>query len=257
MTIDLISLDEPANLRTAESAAGRHASYLLFMLLISMFALGVLAAEALVDNPETARILNYADTLLCGLFFIDFLVCFTKANNKGRYMLTWGWLDLLSSIPTIGVMRWGRAARLVRILRILRAIRSARILMRFILESRAQSAALAAALATIVALAMASVAILELEREAGDKANIHTAEDAMWWSAVTITTVGYGDHYPVTTGGRLVAAGLMAVGVALIGTWAGIAASWFLAAGEEQQDDDLVALRREIGEVKRLLEERD
>lgn len=237
----------------AHASEQQHTPYLLFILLVSVFALAILAAEVFVDErSETGRILHYADTLLCVLFFGDFLVCFKRARNKVRYMLTWGWLDLLSSIPAIDVVRWGRAGRLVRVLRVLRGIRSARILMRFILERRAQSAALAATLVSIVVIALASIVVLELEASAGDAANIRTAQDAMWWSMVTMTTVGYGDHYPVTVEGRMVAALLMAIGVGLIGTWSGIAASWFLMPGETRRDEDLILLRDEV----RLLRER-
>ena len=241
----------------ATDAAQREAHYLLFILLISLFALAVFAADVFVaDESETGRVLRYVDAVLCVMFFGDFLFCFAKAPSKTKYMLSWGWLDLLSSIPAIDVLRWGRAARVLRVLRVLRGVRSARILMRFILEKRAQSAALAATLATILIVALGSIAILELEHSAGKSANIHTAEDALWWSCETISTVGYGDHYPVTAAGRAVAVCLMATGVAIIGTWAGIATSWFMASSEEKQDDDLAALRREIQELKSILERR-
>jgi voltage-gated potassium channel len=236
----------------------RSAHYLLFILLISIFALVILAADAFfVSNAETRRVLRYADIVLCVVFFIDFLYCFAKAKSKRHYMLTWGWLDLISSIPAIDALRWGRAGRVVRVLRVLRGVRSARILMRFILEKRAQSAALAATLASILVIALASIAVLEFERGGGEAANIHSAEDALWWSIVTLTTVGYGDYYPVTAGGRVVAIGLMATGVALIGTWAGIAASWFLETTEDKQEDDIAALRREVGALTRMLEKRE
>lgn len=258
MATEMNLAESPLEEHVAEAAARRQAPYLLFILLVSVLAIVVLAADTFVDaNSETARILHYADTLLCVLFFGDFVVCFTRAKHKGKYMLTWGWLDLISSIPAIDVLRWGRGSRLVRVLRVLRGVRSARILMRFILEKRTQSAGLAAALASIVVIALSSIAVLHLERDAGEAANIRTAEDALWWSMVTITTVGYGDRYPVTAEGRLVAAGLMAVGVGLIGTWAGIAASWFLAPGEERQEDDIQSLRREIQELRRIVEGRE
>ena len=166
-------------------------------------------------------------------------------ENKAKYLFTWGWLDLISSVPAIDVC-WGRAARLARVLRVLRGVRSARVLVKFILEKRAQSAGLAASLASVVVIAISSIAILQLESSAGAGANIRSAEDALWWSIVTITTVGYGDHYPVTFEGRCVAIGLMAIGVALIGTWAGIATSWFLTASEQRQTDYSVELREEL-----------
>jgi voltage-gated potassium channel len=240
-----------------EAAARRQTAYLLFVLLISIIALAVLAVDGFIDDhSEVGRVLYYADLVLCALFFVDFLHCFAKAENKGRYMLTWGWLDLVSSIPAVGPLRWGRAARLVRVLRVLRGIRSARILMRLILERRRQSAALAALLATILVVGVSSILILKLEHAAGPEANLHTAEDALWWSVVTMTTVGYGDHYPVTAGGRVVATVVIFAGVGLIGIWAGIATSWFLETSEEQQDDTIEELRREVRALREAIERR-
>ena len=249
--------DGSIDAHSAEAIARHHAPYLLFILLVSVLAIVVLAADMFVDaDSDTGRILHYADTLLCLLFFGDFLICFAHAKNKVSYTVTWGWLDLISSIPAVAALRWGRAARLARVLRVLRGVRSARILMRFILERRAQSAALAAALASIVVVAVSSITILHLERTAGDAANIRTAEDALWWSVVTLTTVGYGDRYPVTTEGRFIAIGLMIVGVGVIGTWAGIAAAWFMAAAQDEQHDNIQILHREIQELRQTLEQR-
>ena len=76
-----------------------------------------------------------------------------------------------------------------------------------------------------------SVAILQVEDD--PNSNIKTAEDALWWAYVTITTVGYGDKYPVTTEGRIIAAFLMTMGVGLFGTFTGYVASWFV---EERED---------------------
>lgn len=247
--------DDPNVMSTMEDGARKHAPYLLFILLISILAIVILAADMFVaPESDTRRILHYADTLLCVLLFGDFLVCFINAKHKPKYMLTWGWLDLASSIPAVGFLRWGRAARLARVLRVLRGVRSARILMRFILEKRAQSVGLAAALTSIVVIAVSSIAILHLESAAGAEANIRTADDALWWSLVTITTVGYGDRFPVTMEGRCVAIALMVVGVGLIGTWSGIAASWFMAAADERREEKYDSLRNEIFELRQLIE---
>lgn len=69
-------------------------------------------------------------------------------------------------------------------------------------------------------------AILQLEND--PNSNIKTAEDALWWSNVTITTVGYGDKFPVTTSGRILGAALMTVGVGIFGTLTALMASWFV-----------------------------
>ncbi len=65
-------------------------------------------------------------------------------------------------------------------------------------------------------LFVASLAVLEAERP-NPQANITTFGDALWWAVTTVTTGGYGDHYPITTTGRLVAVGLMLAGITLLG----------------------------------------
>jgi len=257
MTTSASSIQGNSRALSDDASSRQQAAYLLFVLVISVIALGVLAADGFIDaDSEVGRVLHYADLLLCALFFADFLHCFAKAENKKRYMLTWGWLDLISSIPAVGPLRWGRAVRLVRVLRVLRGIRSVRIFVRLILERRRQSAGLAALLATILVVGVSSILILKLEDAAGAEANLHTAEDAIWWSVVTMTTVGYGDHYPVTAGGRVVAALVIFAGVGLIGIWAGIATSWFLEASEEEQDDTIEELRDEIRALREAIEKR-
>jgi voltage-gated potassium channel len=77
-----------------------------------------------------------------------------------------------------------------------------------------------------------AIGILGVEKDAPGS-NIRTAEDALWWSYVTITTVGYGDRYPVTSEGRLIAAALMTVGVGLFGMFTAYVASWFVVKRDE------------------------
>jgi Ion transport protein len=105
------------------------APYLVFILGLSILALGLLGGEAILKPDEDTRaIIDYADFAICMLFFLDFVITFSRAENRVRYLLTWGWLDLISSIPMIDPLRWGRAARIVRILRILRGVRATRVL---------------------------------------------------------------------------------------------------------------------------------
>jgi voltage-gated potassium channel len=120
------------------------------------------------------------------------------------------------------------------------------------LNRRAESAALAATLVTILVVMVAGVAVLHFE-DAPDS-NIKTAEDAVWWSVVTLTTVGYGDRFPVTSEGRLVGALLMIMGVGLVGTLSGLAASWFLSPLASRNRSEIEFLRAEIADLRRLLE---
>ena len=91
----------------------------------------------------------------------------------------------------------------------------------------------------------AALAVLDVERSSPD-ANIIDFGDAMWWAVTTMTTVGYGDRYPVTAVGRLVAFGLMIGGIALLGTVTATLASWLVetAAAEKKQAEDLQVMVR-------------
>ncbi len=101
--------------------------------------------------------LQVADTVACALFFGDFLNSFWRAPNRWRYMYTWGWLDLLSSIPVFDVARWGRAARIARLLRLLRGVKATMLITQVLLGRRRESATLAAGLVLMLLLVSASV----------------------------------------------------------------------------------------------------
>jgi voltage-gated potassium channel len=227
----------------------RPSIYQLFMLGLCIYVLGVLAVQAVTPMEDgTKAILEYADLGICAIFFADFVGNLIFARDRLAY-LKWGWIDLLSSIPMIEPLRVGRIARIARILRVLRGVRSARILASFILARRAQGAFAAVSLIALLLIVFASIAILHVETS--ENSNIRSPEDALWWSIATITTVGYGDKYPVTSEGRAIAAMVMIAGVAIIGTFSGFVASWFLSPGEE--DASLAAIRGEIRELRQLL----
>lgn len=233
----------------------RDGPYQLFMLVLCCLVLVQLMVEAFVDMPpEVHDILLRVDVFICTIFFFDFCLQFRMAKSKWRYMVTWGWIDLLSSIPLISGALWGRAARAIRLFKLLRGVRSARDLIRFLAKHRrAESALLTLVLISVVVVALSSVLIFEIEGNRGG--TIDTAADALWWTIVTISTVGYGDTYPITPAGRLVAVGLMGVGIGLFGTFTALVASWFVAPIEAEQEREMEAIRKEVTEVRRLLAE--
>ena len=223
------------------------------MLGLSFYVIATLGAQAVSDlDPDTIEILDISDTVICAVFFLDFLRSLIRADNRLQYFVRWGWIDLISSIPTIDWFRWARAARIFRILRVLRGFRGARLLSSFVLERRAASALWAAVLIAILVTIFGSIAVLTFERPASG--NIKTAADALWWSFVTVTTVGYGDHFPLTPSGRIVAAAMMVTGIGLFGTFTAYVASAFLSPGEAEQDQELAALREEIRELRHVIE---
>lgn len=229
--------------------------YLVFSLLLSSLSLAILSATALLSlDRDTQKILDYTDNVLCAFFFSDFIIMFIRAEKKGRYFFTWGWLDLLSSIPTIEILRLGRLARVMRIFRVLRSIRSARVFTTLILQKRAENGLLAVALISMLLVVVSSIAVLQFER--GADGNIQTAEDALWWSMTTITTVGYGDRYPVTSEGKAIAVALMLGGISLFGTFLGFVAAWFVAPSNASRENEIAALQTQIAKLKKLLTEK-
>lgn len=104
---------------------------------------------------------------------------------------------------------------------------------------------------------LCSVAVLSFENV--PNGNIRTAEDALWWAMCTVTTVGYGDFYPVTQEGRAVAAMLMTVGVGLLGTMSGLMVSWLLQPSRAKTQGELLTLHKNVDDLTDLakrLEER-
>lgn len=196
------------------------------ILVLSVYILLALLVEIFFKlSPELSRLLLIIDNFICLIFLIDFITRFVKAESKLKYM-KWGWIDLLSSIPSVSFLRYGRIVRLIRLFRILRAFRSTKNIIHFVFRNKTKGTFSTVAIIAILMVIFSSIAILQFENP--ETSNIKNAEDAIWWSFVTVTTVGYGDKFPVTTEGRLVAAILMIVGVGLFGTFTGFVASWFV-----------------------------
>jgi voltage-gated potassium channel len=237
----------PTSQRTPHGSAG----YQLLMLVLCIYALGVLAVQTAVKlRPDTRDILDLADYAVCVIFFVDFLIDLWRAPNRQKYFFSWGWLDLVSSIPIFHITRWARAARVVRIFRLLRGLRAARILTVVIVRRRVQSVFLAASLVALLLVIFSSIAVLTFET--APESNIKSAEDAVWWAFATITTVGYGDRYPVTSEGRFVAAILMCSGVGLFGSFSGLLAAWFVGPSKDETASVAIEVRALRLEVERL-----
>lgn len=198
----------------------------LLIIILSFYVLGSLIVDTFYTLPsEIAKVLSYVDNVICAVFFIDFVVRYREAENKLEFM-KWGWIDLIASIPTLDFMRAGRLLRLIRLIRVLRAFRSTKHIVQHVFKNKIQGTLTTVAIIAVLMLLFSSIAILQFETD--PNSNIKTAGDAIWWSYVTITTVGYGDKYPVTTEGRIIAAILMTVGVGLFGTFTAYVSSWFV-----------------------------
>jgi voltage-gated potassium channel len=219
----------------------------LFLLGLSIFSIANVVIALLAIDPEVIEIVSIVDTVACAIFFVDFLYRLGAAPDRPAYMLRWGWLDLLGSVPVIG-FRLFRIPRVAQGFRSLGALGSRRI-GKLLLQDRASSAILGVFLLTIVVLEVSAILMLVAERT-DPAANIKTGGDALWFSLVSVTTVGYGDRYPVTMYGRLVGSVLLVVGIGLFSTFTGFLATKLAQrTGDDAAEPPLIHLAEEARDI--------
>jgi voltage-gated potassium channel len=224
--------------------------YEIFIGLLSVLSLvNIVLLSVLRD--EGLRIVVYAIIV----FLIDFLARLRRAPSRLDYVFRqFGWADLLASLPFPQV----------KILRIFRLIRVARLLRRYgagniarsLIRDRAGSALLSLLFIAVLVLEFGSLAILHVEKSAPE-ASITTASDALWYVIVTMSTVGYGDLFPVSNAGREIGTFIIFIGVGIFGTLSGYLANLFLAPRKEAPaaavvftDEDA---RQQLQQLKQLL----
>ena len=189
-------------------------------------------------DHNTERTFLALDGLIWAIFAIDFIVKFTVAPNKSGY-LKHNWLDLL-----LVLIPWFRPLRIVRVI---------------ILAARSYQGATRIGkpdfllLYAIALIILATTAMTTLEQGSGSELSLFP--NALWWSVVTITTVGYGDMYPVTEAGRAIGYVLMFGGIGIFGAiTANLAVLMSKSQGKE--DDPMIKLTQEVkllrNEINRL-----
>lgn len=236
----------------------RSNAYELFILVLTVLSLVIMLGLVLPFlNDPTKKLLNIYDNAICLVFLYDFAWNLSRAHPRRAYVVgRRGWLDLLGSIPSFGIsnyaslLRLARISRLTRITRLMRA-KNKREVVADIAAHRGQYAAFVTLLAAMIVLMVSSVLVLQFESSAAD-GNIKTGGEALWWAIVTLTTVGYGDFYPVTMAGRLTGVFVMITGIGIIGALASILASILVAPNQDEATEaasmreDLVAIRSEL-----------
>ncbi|HMJ88369.1 MAG TPA: ion transporter [Candidatus Acidoferrum sp.] len=207
----------------------------LVLLVLSLVVIAALITDTVAPvGKEVSSIIQVLDITACVLFFVDFSIRFARAESKATFM-KWGWIDLIACIPNVDVLRIGRMVRVLRIIRLLRGVRVGHRIISIVLQNKPKTALASVLLTTLLLVTFSAISILIAED--APEANIKTAEDAIWWSVTTITTVGYGDKFPTSTEGRLIAMALMMAGVGLFGMLSGLIASFFLGNKDESSPE--------------------
>jgi voltage-gated potassium channel len=216
----------------------------LALLFVAAYAWGVLRP----DLPQwLLATLHVVTVIAWPVFLADYLLRLVLAEHRWLFVRQ-NWVDGVAVLLP-----------LLRPLRIISLVRVARVIDRRLTSSLHGRVAAYVTLTSSLVVFMASLAVYDAERGTPG-APITSYGDAVWWALTTISTVGYGDDYPVTGQGRLVAVLLMIGGIALLGVVTAAVASWFVGrvaeAAQAQDDADDEAMRAEIralaDEVRRL-----
>ena len=223
------------DLRRRYEQASQWPLVVLALLFVAAYAWGVLRPDLPGPLLLTLRVVT---VLTWPVFLADYLLRLALAEHRWRFVRQ-NWVDGVAVLLP-----------LLRPLRIVSLVRVARVLDRRLTTTLHGRVAAYVTLTASLVVFMASLAAYDAERGAPG-ATMTGYGDALWWALTTITTVGYGDQYPVTEEGRVVAVLLMVSGIALLGVVTAAVASWFVGRVAEaaQADDDAADadLRAQLG----------
>ena len=223
--------------RTRVRSELKNTAYEIFIGVLSILSIvNLVLMYAFASDPSLQLVLSVMNALFSGIFLGDFLYRLFTAPSAAHYFFRgFGWADLFASLPFAQV----KVLRLFRVLRVFRLLRELgpRTIWTTLVHDRANSALMTLLLLGIFVLQFGSLSILAVEGKA-DGANITSASDALWYTVVTISTVGYGDQFPVTNAGRLIGTLIIVVGVGIFGTFTGYLANLFLGPSKSAPEEE-------------------
>lgn len=235
--------------------AGRRFDYFIQILII--LSLLDLAIETLPDNSEaTQLILRRFEVFSVVIFSIEYLLRVYIAKKPLKYIFSfYGLVDLLAILPfylrTAIDLRSLRIFRIFRIFRAFKLVRYNKAMNRFYIAYKiVREEIMLFLMVTAIFLFLTSAGIYYFENEAQPeifKSIFHSG----WWSVVTLTTVGYGDVYPITVGGKIFTFFILILGVGVVTIPAGLVASALTKAREIEDESIRVKELSDIEEMKK------
>ncbi|MBU7014633.1 MAG: ion transporter [Theionarchaea archaeon] len=209
------------------------------------------AREGLEEIRAKVNLIHRLDFWICMVFIVEFSVRLWKEKDR-KIFFKMHWLEIPGMIPftIFNISRTFRILRLFRLVRVYSLLkRFSRLYKKRFVKNELQYAFLI--LMTILLLSAFGVYLFE----GRTNPEIESAGDALWWSVVTVTTVGYGDKVPVTPLGKAIGVILMFTGIGLIGVLSGTIASYLMKGFRPEKGEDVegalrvLKLRRARGEV--------
>ncbi len=240
--------------------------YEIFIALLALIAVSLAFLDIIGKiSIESSTIFYYLDIGILIVFAIDYFTRLILSGGKKGFVKE-NILDLIAIIPFNSLFRAFRLVRLVRVFRLSKVVRLSRFIRFFVFSKKFLSKVdrfintngfIYVINLTVTTIILGSIGIYYAEKGY----TIGSFEDAIWWSFVTTTTVGYGDISPVTSLGRIIAAVLMIVGIGFIGMLTGTIATYFLKSKDKNNKTytkrivDLSALsKEEYNEVLNYIE---
>ena len=252
-----VSLHEPfplnRTMKTDEELRQRLNPWDWLVLVVAVVSLLLVVLETFLHIPPgVLSVLRTVDTLSCLVFLADVFVRWRREKFAASYW-RWAWIDVLASIPFEPAFRSLQAIRIYRFIRLVRVLKK---LSTLTSGTSLNEKLLALPGVALVMVLFSTMLMVEVERSVPN-ATIKTGGDALWWALTTVTTVGYGDTYPVTTEGRIIASVMMLIGIALFGSMSAIVTSKLILPKETRDHEELRheirSLHAEIRELRRHL----
>jgi voltage-gated potassium channel len=229
------------NIQTNLQRWERHAEWPLAA--AALLFLGVFSVQVLVrPQGHEAYVLWAVDWAIWGLFILDYVARLCLATNRWRWFLHHLLDFAIVALP------------LLRPLRLLRLLVLIELLQRAVEDAFRGRIVVYTVSGVLLLIYTASLAVFDKERYL-PRATINSFGKALWWSITTVTTVGYGDVYPVTNTGRVIAVLLMIGGISLVGVVTAALASWIIQRVAEEETASQVATAAHIDELRSEIRE--
>ena len=223
------NFSEPVTAKIRRSRWEPQGAWNLFILALSVYVIFALVYKySNPDDVEANKLLGWGDSVSCVFFFWDFVMRWLASPDRLKFWI-YGWIDLLSCVPNVQILRVGRLAHLLRMIRIIRALRAGVRLADYFVEDRKKSVLAASSAILFFSVLICALVILKAE-EGEPSSGIDGAFDAFWWSVNVVTTVGAGGNLPISVSGKVASMFLMFVGIGLFSMNAAVFASWIIGS---------------------------
>lgn len=214
---------------------------MLIIVLLFVFVLTIQSVQSI--EIKYGRLLDFFDYIITAIFFLDYILRIYISENRIKYIFSFnGLVDLISILPTLipKTILDLRAIRVVRSIRIFRLFKLTRYTRATEMLSRVFKKEKEVLLITfVIAISLIYIsAVLIYGFENADQPEVfRDIPTSLWWAVATMTTVGYGDMYPITSAGKIIASMLIFVGIGIIAIPSGVISAGFLYELQEERKD--------------------